>query len=378
MNSHVTRIVLTGGPCAGKTTALARLVEHFSNRGYAVFTQPEAATLFHQSGANFRTDNPSLFKEIELQLLKFQLNFEDNLYSIASVTGQPALVLYDRGVMDIAAYLPAGLWQELLCETGFSEVDLRDRRYEAVLHLCTAAKGAEAYYTCDNNNSRKESPEEAVRIDDRLISAWTGHPHLRVIGNETGFEGKIRRVIGEITTILGDPEPVECERKFLVEVLETPPDGVQSEISQTYLLPHNGQELRIRKRGRNGNYVYFHTSKRTVSAGRRVEVERQISSGEYAELKRSADPDKQTIRKIRNCFVYDNQYFELDTFLEPKLPHSLLELEGSPYAHIHFPPFLKVVAEVTSDENYNNSRIADKKWGVMAPSGIFQGKTEDR
>ena len=31
---EIKRIVLTGGPCAGKTTALVRITEYFSNRGY--------------------------------------------------------------------------------------------------------------------------------------------------------------------------------------------------------------------------------------------------------------------------------------------------------------------------------------------------------
>ena len=43
-NNNVKRIVLTGGPCAGKTTALVRVIEQFSNLGYKVFTIPEVPT----------------------------------------------------------------------------------------------------------------------------------------------------------------------------------------------------------------------------------------------------------------------------------------------------------------------------------------------
>ena len=31
MTDKITKIVLTGGPCAGKTTAMARIIEHFSS-----------------------------------------------------------------------------------------------------------------------------------------------------------------------------------------------------------------------------------------------------------------------------------------------------------------------------------------------------------
>ena len=45
--NNIKRIVLTGGPCAGKTTAQVRIVEHFSNLGFKVFTVPEVPTRNH-------------------------------------------------------------------------------------------------------------------------------------------------------------------------------------------------------------------------------------------------------------------------------------------------------------------------------------------
>ncbi len=35
------KLVLTGGPCGGKTTALARLSSYLRERGFEVFTVPE-------------------------------------------------------------------------------------------------------------------------------------------------------------------------------------------------------------------------------------------------------------------------------------------------------------------------------------------------
>ena len=50
-NNSIIKIVLTGGPCAGKTTALARVTEFLQRRGVHVLTVPEAATLFFTNGA---------------------------------------------------------------------------------------------------------------------------------------------------------------------------------------------------------------------------------------------------------------------------------------------------------------------------------------
>ena len=58
---NIKRIVLTGGPCAGKTTALVRIIEHFSSLGYKVFTIPEVPTLYSQGGWNYLTKNYNLY-----------------------------------------------------------------------------------------------------------------------------------------------------------------------------------------------------------------------------------------------------------------------------------------------------------------------------
>ena len=51
----ITRICLTGGPCAGKTTALATLSTVLSQLGFKVLQVPEAATLLMKGGAMIET-----------------------------------------------------------------------------------------------------------------------------------------------------------------------------------------------------------------------------------------------------------------------------------------------------------------------------------
>ena len=62
---EISKIVITGGPCAGKTTALVRVIEHFSSLGFKVFTIPEVPTLFTQAGMNYLTKNKGFFYEGE-------------------------------------------------------------------------------------------------------------------------------------------------------------------------------------------------------------------------------------------------------------------------------------------------------------------------
>lgn len=48
---RVSRILLTGGPCGGKTTALAAISQDLTQLGYKVIVVPEAATLIGTGGA---------------------------------------------------------------------------------------------------------------------------------------------------------------------------------------------------------------------------------------------------------------------------------------------------------------------------------------
>ena len=154
-------------------------------------------------------------------------------------------------------------------------------------------------------------------------------------------------------------DPIEAERKFLVEIVGELPECRELEITQTYLKEKDGVEPRIRKREENGKYVYFLTTKRFVSVNERVEIEREISQEEYETLIAEANPAKRPIHKRRQCFEWDGHYLELDTFLEPPRPHHLLEIEHvSMDDEISFPPFLKVLKEVTDDPEWYNMNIA--------------------
>ena len=140
----IKRIVLTGGPCAGKTTALVRVVDHFSSLGFKVFTVPEVPTLYSLGGWNYLTPNRQLYYEGERAILDTQLSLEDNFMRMAEVCTKPVLIVCDRGAMDISAYMTPEMWQELTALADTNSNELRER-YDAVLHLVSAADGAEQY-----------------------------------------------------------------------------------------------------------------------------------------------------------------------------------------------------------------------------------------
>lgn len=83
-------------------------------------------------------------------------------------------------------------------ENGWSTFELRENRYNQIVHMVTSANGAEAFYTTQDHRARTENLELARVVDERASGAWLGHPYFDLIDNSTDFENKIIRLISTI------------------------------------------------------------------------------------------------------------------------------------------------------------------------------------
>ena len=358
----ITRIVITGGPCAGKTTAMSWIQNAFTQKGYLVLFVDETATQLSSGGAPWKLTRNN--REYQYRVTQLMLAKEEVFTAIAGTfEADKVLVVCDRGALDNRAYMTEEEFRYVLEKLNTNEVELRDH-YDAVFHLVTAAKGAEEFYTFANNAARYETPEEAVRSDDSVIAAWTGHPHLRVIDNRYDFEGKMLALIKEISSFLGEPRPMETKRKFLIaypdlQQLEQRPNCQRVEITQAYLRSEiPGETIRIRQRGRDGNYVYFKTRKRSIDGMKRIEMEERLTRHEYLDLLMQADPDYQPIHKQRYCLSENGLYYNIDIY--PQWDHqALMDIElYSTDEEVRFPEGIEVIREVTGEEEFTNPSIA--------------------
>ena len=155
-------------------------------------------------------------------------------------------------------------------------------------------------------------------------------------------------------------EHLEIERKYLIRMPSSALLGKLpvSGIEQVYILTPDGTRERIRRRDYGDRIVYTHTAKRRLSDLTRVEIEREITAGEYGRLLAQADPTRCPVRKKRYLYDYDAQRFEIDVFPfweDRALMELELENEGQ---EIRLPPEIGIIREVTSDGRYTNSAIA--------------------
>lgn len=354
---RIWRFVITGGPCAGKTTCLSILEQALIQKGFKVIVVQETATELINSGINPWELTSKSFQSI---LIDRSINKEETACTAAFSLKKDVVILYDRGLLDCKAYISQEEFDKILNLRNITENEILNS-YDGVFHLVTAAKGAEEFYTLSNNTARKETPEEAIELDDKTQLAWIGHPNFRVIDNSTNFDSKIDRLLNAVYSIMGLPISKNIQMKYLIELpterILSSIRGLQKvEIFQTYLHSDEGNiERRIRQVGSNNAYSFYYTEKKELPNSVILKNERRISQKEYLLLLMNGE---KSIRKTRYYFLYRNQYFFLDTYSEWK-DKAILEIDLT-YANksVFIPNWIKVIQDVTNKPDFKNRNLA--------------------
>lgn len=100
----ITKIVLTGGPCAGKSTAMSWIQNAFTERGYKVLFVPETATELISGGVAPWTCGSNL--DYQFCQMRLQIEKEKVFLSAAeTMSEEKILIVCDRGMMDNRAYM---------------------------------------------------------------------------------------------------------------------------------------------------------------------------------------------------------------------------------------------------------------------------------
>ncbi|HEY6958634.1 MAG TPA: ATP-binding protein [Candidatus Limnocylindria bacterium] len=172
---HTQRVVLTGGPGAGKTAVLELVRWSFCEH---VRVLPEAAGIVYGGGFP-RSDDEEARRASQRAIFHVQRELE----SVGAI-GRPPVVICDRGTVDGGAYWPGP--RDLWSEVGTTLAD-ELARYDTVIHLRTPKPGS-GYD--QRNPLRIESALEARVIDDRIAQLWQGHPHIYSIEARADFLAK--------------------------------------------------------------------------------------------------------------------------------------------------------------------------------------------
>lgn len=186
MTNHCCRVVLTGGPGGGKTTA-ADLYRREIGEGVVIV--PEAATLLYTGGFP-RHGDAEVMKATQRAIYHVQKNLEDAHYA----SYQHRVLLCDRGTVDGAAYWP-GEPEDFFIHLG-TTLEAELQRYDAVIFFETAAVGNISIE--GGNPTRVESLEKACELDLKLRALWSKHPRFVFVPHNTSFLRKVNAGLAEL------------------------------------------------------------------------------------------------------------------------------------------------------------------------------------
>lgn len=184
------RIVVTGGPGGGKTTAADLFRREL---GDCVVVVPESATLLFAGGFP-RCKEADAGRAAQAAIHHVQKNLED----VQSARYPGRVLLCDRGTIDGAAYWP-GTPDDFFRHMG-TTFDAELARYDAVVFFETAAVGEISIE--GGNPVRNESLDEARALDRNLRELWAKHPRFTMVPHSASFLAKLTFGLAAIRAVV--------------------------------------------------------------------------------------------------------------------------------------------------------------------------------
>jgi predicted ATPase len=177
------RIVITGGPGAGKTAVL-ELARQVLCRHVAIL--PEAAGIVF--GGGFPRETAAAARRAAQRAI---FHVQRELETLADASGS-AIVLCDRGTVDGSVYwCGEGNLFEAAGTTAADEL----ARYDLVIHLRSPSRTRGYNRT---NPLRLETPEAAHELDQLILAAWSPHPRRVIVDPHRRFIDKAAHVLDAI------------------------------------------------------------------------------------------------------------------------------------------------------------------------------------
>src|SRR5262245_29869948 len=179
MSDHERFHVVTGGPGSGKTS----LIDALARAGYARTVEAGRAIIQDQ----LAIDGPALPWRDPLAFAELMLSWELRSYRMAEETSGP--VFFDRGVADLVGYMA------LIGRPVPAQIARAAERFR-YNHRVFVAPPWPAIYTQDAE--RKQTPEEAVRTYEALVTAYTNCGYELVRLPLASIEERVRFVLADI------------------------------------------------------------------------------------------------------------------------------------------------------------------------------------
>ena len=370
--SLVTKICVSGGPSAGKSTLISECsVKHLSNLEQSVIV-PDAYSILIEGGVKkesliYKRSSGNLSIDYHRIMLELQIHLERSFYRIAKLNKEGAILICEKGRMEIYGYLPHKKVQELINYLHLSKADLRENAYDIAIVLATTADGNLQYFKKINENTSEMDIKQAIRFDKRLAKAWAGHPIMYYLDNKQKIDEKIKKGYNIIYKCINPSEEPRKRYKFQVNSLDEKELSSKSNIDgfdeyQVEIIflkcnnPEQAQSIIKRKSSTCGN-SYIHIVKQKASD---INKKCRISGKEYFTFSDLQDKSKPIISYKEICFIiYPNIFIiQILPFTDPETKLLKIESEELETPLIPFFIQLKNLKNLSGDNSFKIKNLA--------------------
>ena len=258
-------------------------------------------------------------------------------------------------------------------DLGVSTVQIRDNRYDAVIHMVTAADGAAEFYATVTGEARYESVDQAKEKDEQLRQAYMGHVKWFLIGNKdcNSFKEKIQKTKEAVLDVLGKSAGTHFHKKYLLKkdpkadssVLPIDLSAIDQNcfeeihLSETFIDYQTAEgevvSCSVEKKGSKNSYTYTHKLLLKKN-DQKVLKKRSISASEYIQYKSQIKAGTITLRSKRVCIIDEGIYVIIEYYNEsdgqPML--GIIQVKKGAATNIELPSYIRTYREVTDEHQY--------------------------
>lgn len=350
---EIFHICLTGGPCAGKTTALEYISKYLKKKHIPFVTIPESATELILNRICYK---PNFAYEFQTILLKDQLNKDEIASRYVELFFQKCnkcVIVHDRGIIDNKAYLNnKNEFTKLLTEHNLNEINVLDK-YDLVLDLASLATCNSELYNL-NNAARSEDLKTAQELDFKTSNAWVHHRNFRLINTSIPLKQEKKIIINYIKDLLNHKDKHQITR-LLLEDKESDYTIYNQDNSEKILITNyylnkypNYYYYVVTKREHKQSTSYTYTIYQEKNGLKFIIYGKQIDASKYFELLKNNDiiskDVHQEISFFTNLQKYQLCFYENETFLEFE--------ENQLNNELVIPDNLKIVQKVSKNDDY--------------------------
>ncbi len=202
-HSNIPRILITGGPGAGKTESKRFLQEALNVRGYHALFIPETATELIGAGISASTVGSRSYQTEQLikQILKEKAAMNKAKALISQNSSTRPVLIFDRGTLDGIAWSGQEEFDAILQSQKLNMAELV-LDYDAIFHMESAGCRLDENYDQSNNPARIASPKEACRLDHILRNVYRSNPEWHFIESDADIQKKMSNLSTQILAFL--------------------------------------------------------------------------------------------------------------------------------------------------------------------------------